>query len=125
MLAQGMGRADVGAAPASLVEALRLSARRPQNASTVASLMHAIDRFRRPRPESVLTPAELEGIAVPTTFIWGSDDPYLSPAGARPSIERIPDATLHEVPGGHGPWLAAPRTTAELIRAHVSAPAMS
>jgi pimeloyl-ACP methyl ester carboxylesterase len=35
----------------SLIEALRLSARKPENARTVASLMHAIDRFRRPRPE--------------------------------------------------------------------------
>ena len=50
MLAQGQGSAEIAAAPDSLIEVLRLSARRPGNARTVASLMHAIDRFRRPRP---------------------------------------------------------------------------
>jgi pimeloyl-ACP methyl ester carboxylesterase len=66
LLAQGQGSAEVAAAPDSLIEALRLSARRPENARTVASLMHAIDRFRRPRPESVLTSAELAAITTPT-----------------------------------------------------------
>ena len=50
---------EVAAAPDSLIEALRLSARRPGNARTVSSLMHAIDHFRRPRIESVLTTREL------------------------------------------------------------------
>jgi hypothetical protein len=40
--------------------------------------MHAIDRFRRPRPESVLTSAELAAITTPTIFILGSDDPDLN-----------------------------------------------
>jgi pimeloyl-ACP methyl ester carboxylesterase len=57
----------------------------PLNARTVATLMYAIDRFRRPRPESVLTSAELAAITTPAIFILGSDDPYLS-------IER---AALH------------------------------
>jgi pimeloyl-ACP methyl ester carboxylesterase len=117
LLAQGLGSAEVETAPEPLVEALRLAARRPENARTVASLMHAIDRFRRPRPESVLTADELTAIRVPTTFVLGSDDPYLSPADARPSIARIPNATLHEVPAGHGPWLVDPGRVADLITA--------
>ena len=51
LLAQGLGRAEVAAAPDSLIDVLRLSARRPGNARTVNSLMHAIDHFRRPRPK--------------------------------------------------------------------------
>ena len=102
----------------SLTEALRLSARRPENARTVASLMHAIDRFRRPRVESVLTTAELAAITAPTTFILGSDDPYLSVKQAQPSIAQIPGATLHEVPGAHAPWLVDARHCARLIAAH-------
>jgi pimeloyl-ACP methyl ester carboxylesterase len=82
LLAQGLGYAEVAAAPDSLIEALRLSARRPDNARTVTSLMHSIDRFRRPRPDSVLTSAELAAITVPAIFILGSDDPYLSIARA-------------------------------------------
>jgi pimeloyl-ACP methyl ester carboxylesterase len=118
LLAPGLGSAEVRAAPDALIDAVRLAARRPENARTVASLMRAIDRFRRPRPESVLTTEELAAIQVPTTFILGSDDPYLSPRDARPSIARIPNATTHEMPAGHGPWLVDPERVAGLITAH-------
>jgi pimeloyl-ACP methyl ester carboxylesterase len=120
LLAQGLGTADVAAAPDPLIEALRLSARRPHNATTVASLMHAIDRFRRPRPESVLTTAELTAIATPTIFILGSDDPYLSIERAQPSIDQIQGARLYQVPGGHAPWLTDTQHTAELIATHLT-----
>jgi pimeloyl-ACP methyl ester carboxylesterase len=80
--------------------------------------MHAIDKFRRPRPESVLTSAELAAITAPTIFILGSDDPYLSIERARPSIDQIHGARLYEMPGGHAPWLGHPRHAAELITAH-------
>jgi pimeloyl-ACP methyl ester carboxylesterase len=119
LLAQGLGQAEVAAAPDFLIEALRLSARRPGNATTVSSLMHAIDHFGRPRPESVLTTAELRAITVPTMFIWGVDAPYLTADRARPSIHEIPRATLHEVPGGHGPWLVDPKRHAQLIQSHL------
>jgi pimeloyl-ACP methyl ester carboxylesterase len=125
LLAQGLGRAEVTAAPDSLIDALRLSARRPGNARTVNSLMHAIDHFRRPRAESVLTTQELAAITTPTSFIWGADAPYHSADRARPSIEQIPGATLHEVRGGHGPWLVDPQRSAELIQTHLTTSAAS
>jgi pimeloyl-ACP methyl ester carboxylesterase len=81
--------------------------------------MHAIDRFRRPRPESVLTSAELAAITVPTIFIIGSDDPYLSIERARLSIDQIHGARLYEVPGGHAPWLVDAKHAAELIATQV------
>ena len=118
LLAQGQGSAEIAAAPDSLIEALRLSVRRPGNARTVASLMHAIDRFRRPRPESVLTSAELAAITSPVIFILGSDDPYLSVERARTSIDQIHGARLYEVPAGHAPWLVDARHVAELIATH-------
>lgn len=120
LLAQGLGHAEVTASPDALIDVLRLSARRPGNARTVSSIMHAIDRFNRPRPESVLTISELRAIKVPTMFIWGTDAPYLAADRARPSIDQIPDATLHRVPGGHGPWLLDPGRSAELIRTHLT-----
>jgi pimeloyl-ACP methyl ester carboxylesterase len=120
LLAQGLGHAEVAAAPDPLIDVLRLSARRPENARTVTSLMHAIDHFRRPRTESVLTTAELAAIAIPTVFVWGADAPYLSAERARPSIDQIPTATLHEVPGGHGPWLVDAERSAELIQTHLT-----
>ena len=120
LLAQGLGSAEVAGAPAPMLEALRLSARRPENAKTVASLMHAIDRFRRPRRESVLSPSELATIRTPAMFIWGADDPYLAPEAARPSVDCMPAATLHVVPGGHGPWLVDAGGVADLVNAHLS-----
>jgi pimeloyl-ACP methyl ester carboxylesterase len=125
LLAQGLGRAEVAAAPDSLIDALRLSARRPGNAKTVTSLMHAIDHFRRARPESVLTTSELRAITAPTSFIWGADAPYLTADLARPSIEQIPEATLHEVPGAHGPWLVDTNRSAQLIQAHLTTVAVT
>ncbi len=120
LLADGLGAAEVAAAPRALIDVLRLSARRPGNASTVNSLMHAIDQFRQPRPESILTSQELASISIPTMFIWGTRAPYLSAERARPSIDQIPSATLHEVPGGHGPWLVDPKRSARLIQTHVT-----
>jgi pimeloyl-ACP methyl ester carboxylesterase len=119
VLARGLGSAEVNMAPDSLLEAVRLSVRRPENARSVASLMRAIDRFRRPRPESVLTADELAAIRVPTLFILGSNDPYLSPSDAAPSIARIPNATVHEMPAGHGPWLVDPGLVGGLIAGHL------
>ena len=118
LLAQGLGPADVAAAPEPLIEVLRLSARRPGNARTVASVMHAIDRFRSGRPESILAGTELAGITTPTLFILGSGDPYLPVEAARPSIDQIPGARLYEVPGGHAPWLFDAEHVAGLIVAH-------
>jgi pimeloyl-ACP methyl ester carboxylesterase len=118
LLVHGLGTAEAGAAPDALVDALRLSARRPENAATVVSLLHAIDHFRRPRAESVLTSAELAGISASTTFVLGSRDPYISVERAARSIQQIPAATVHEVPAGHAPWLVSPRRAAELIADH-------
>jgi pimeloyl-ACP methyl ester carboxylesterase len=120
VLAQGLGAAEVAAAPDSLIDALRLSARRPGNARTVTSLMHAINHFHRPRAESVLTTQELGAISIPTMFIWGTSAPYLSADRARPFVEQMPTATLHEVPGAHGPWLVDVERSADLIRTHIT-----
>ena len=108
LLAQGLGSAEVAAAPDSLIDALRLSARRPGNARTVTSLMHAIDHFRRPRAESVLTSPELAAISTPTMFIWGTNAPYLSANRARPSIDQIPSAHFTKCPADTAPGSSTP-----------------
>lgn len=123
LLARGLGATEASASPGELIDALRLTARRPENARTMASLVRAINRFRWPRPESVLGSAELGGVRIPTLFVWGADDPYLAPEDARPSIARIPSATLQIVPGGHAPWLIDPAGIASRIRGHLRGPA--
>jgi pimeloyl-ACP methyl ester carboxylesterase len=121
LLGQGLGPGAAAAAPDELLDALRLTARRKANAKTVASLMRAIDGFRRPRPESVMTDRELRQIAALTMFCVGTDDPYLTPAQARPAVAKIPGAVLHEVPGGHAPWLEDPPGCAKLTIGHFTA----
>jgi pimeloyl-ACP methyl ester carboxylesterase len=121
LLGQGLSPAAAAAAPDDLVDVLRLAGRRPGNAQTVGSLMHAIDGFRRPRAASVMTDGELRRITAPTMFCWGTDDPFLAPARAPPAIAKIPGAVLHEVPGGHGPWLDDPAGCAKLVTGHLAA----
>lgn len=121
LLAMGLGRAGADATPVDLLDVVRLSARRPGNARTVGSLMHAINGFRRPRPESVMDADELARVTVPTLLLWGTEDAYLAPGNARPWIERMPDATLHELPAGHAPYIEHPGTCAELITRHLAA----
>jgi len=121
LLGQGLSPAAAAAAPDELIDVLRLAARRNGNARTVGSLMHAIDGFRRPRPGSVMTDGELGQITAPTMFCVGTDDPFLSPAQARPAVTKIPGAVLQEVPGGHGPWLEDPADCAKLVTSHLTA----
>jgi len=119
LLAQGLGGQGAEAVSDELLDALRFAVRRPGNARTVGALMHAINGFRRPRPESVMTPDELGRVDASTLFVWGTDDPYLSPEGGRPSIERMPLAGLLEVPGGHAPWLEDAAGTAKAAARHL------
>jgi pimeloyl-ACP methyl ester carboxylesterase len=121
LLGQGLSPAAAAAAPDELLDVLRLAGRRESNARTVASLMHAIDGFRQPRADSVLTDGELGQITAPTMFCLGTDDPFLTPAQARPAVAAIPGAVLHEVPGGHGPWLEDPAGCAKLVTGHFTA----
>src|SRR5215468_4411059 len=121
LLGQGLSRAAAAAMPDELVDVLRLAGRRKGNARTVASLMHAIDSFRKPRAETVMSDRELHQITAPTMFCWGTGDPFLTPALARPAVAKIPGAVLHEVPGGHGPWLDDPAGCAKLVTGHLTA----
>ena len=52
--------------------------------------------------------------AVPAELVLG-------PAQARPSIAKIRGAVLHEVAGGHGPWLEDPAGCAAVTVGHLTA----
>lgn len=119
LLGQGLSPAAAAAAPGELIDVLRYAARRPGNARTVASLMHAIDHFRRPRPAGIMTEDELRQISAPAMFCLGSSDPFLAPAQARLAVASIPAAAFHEVPGGHAPWLEDPVGSARLVTSHL------
>lgn len=119
LLSDGLSPAAVDNAPDDLVEMLRFAVRRGRNPHTVATLMRGINRFRRPRPECVLSADDRRRIAVPTVFCWGTDDPFLNQAEARPSVAEIPGAVLHEVQAGHGPWLDQPEFCAQAALEHL------
>ncbi len=121
LLGRGLSRAAANAMVDELVDVLRLAGTRRDNARSVASLMHAINTFRRPRPESVMTDDELGQIRVPTLLCWGRDDRYLSPERAQPSVDKILRGTLHKVPGGHAPWFEDPLGSARLVKDHFGA----
>ncbi len=121
LLGQGLSPVAAAAAPEELLDVLRLSARRKGNARTVASLMHAINGFRHPRAESVMSDGELHQITAPTMFCWGTDDPFMKPNQARPAIAKMSSAVLREVPGGHGPWLEDPAGCATIVVDHLTA----
>jgi pimeloyl-ACP methyl ester carboxylesterase len=74
-------------------------------------------RFGRPRPENQFTDDELARIAAPVRFIWGTDDVYGPPSIGRRAAERMPDARVTVVPGGHAPFLDDPEGCARLILA--------
>jgi pimeloyl-ACP methyl ester carboxylesterase len=121
LLSQGLSPAAAAGASDDLLDVLRLASRRVGNARTVASVMHAIDHLRRARADSVMSDSELGQISAPTMFCWGRGDPFLTPGQARPSIAKIHGAGLHEVEGGHGPWLEDPAGCAKLVTTHLAA----
>jgi len=59
---------------------------------------------------------ELATITVPTLFVWGEDDVFLSPEDARGSLSSIPNSTLVVLPGGHAAWLNEPAAVEEAVR---------
>lgn len=94
---------DLSSLPA-LRDVLLACERLPDYQASVVSLMHAVMRLGRARPDVVLAEPQLARIDHPVQMIWGADDPFGSPDVARRIAEAIPDAELHLVEGGHAPW---------------------
>ena len=73
-------------------------------------------RLRGAVPESAFTLEELGNVRPPVLLLWGSDDPFGTPATGRRGAEYFPDATFYEVGAGHLPWLDEPAACGELLR---------
>ena len=88
----------------------------PGRTQSLRSLNLEQGSFGRAHPLFDLTD-ELVDLDRPTCFCWGSDDAFWPPDVGRPIAERMPDATVHELPGhGHVPWLEPGEETRECIR---------
>jgi pimeloyl-ACP methyl ester carboxylesterase len=122
LLARSAGRAALARSAPEVVETSWLAARLPGVASSVASFLERELRGRHPRPEYVLTEAELASIRQPVLVVWGQDDQRFCPLPqARTAIARIPQARLEVIPGGHQPWLDDPHRCATLLTAFLGA----
>jgi pimeloyl-ACP methyl ester carboxylesterase len=71
--------------------------------------------------DSILIPdAVLASIAVPTYFLWGTNDPMGGEAIARRFTANVPNATLEMMPGGHAVWVDDPKGVAASVTAFLS-----
>lgn len=99
--------------------------RLPDYAEAMINLMHACLRPSGARGEVALNAKELARVSCPVRMIWGEDDPFGSPETGRQAAAAMQDASLHVVPGGHGPWFRNPGPVASLavpfLREHAGA----
>jgi 2-hydroxy-6-oxonona-2,4-dienedioate hydrolase len=98
-----------------LVDVHVLPLRLPGQAASFRSLQRRLLHGRTPRPEHVLTDAELRSFTVPLLFVWPDDDRFLAPAVGKPSVDKIPGARFVTMPGGHFPWYDDPDQCASLV----------
>jgi pimeloyl-[acyl-carrier protein] methyl ester esterase len=98
-----------------VVDLHTLSLRLPGQATSFRSLQKRLLVGRTPRPEHVLTDAELRSFTVPLLFVWPDDDRFLAPAAGKPSVDKIPTARFVTMPGGHFPWYDDPDQCAALV----------
>lgn len=87
-----------------IVDLHLLSVRLPGRAASYRSLLRRLLIGRTPRPQHVLSDAELAGFTVPLLFVWPEDDRFLAPDAGKPSVDKIPTARFVTTPGGLFAW---------------------
>ena len=92
-----------------------LSLRLPGQAASYRSLLRRLLVGRTPRPELILSDAELASFTVPLLFVWPEDDRFLPPAAGKPSVDKIPTARFVTTPGGLFAWYDDPDRCAALV----------
>jgi pimeloyl-ACP methyl ester carboxylesterase len=98
-----------------IVDMHLLSMHVPGQAASYRSLLRRLLVGRTPRPELMLTDAELASFTVPLLFVWGEDDQFLAPAAGKPSVDKIPTARFATTPGGLFAWYDDPDRCAALV----------
>ena len=98
-----------------IVDLHLLSLRLPGQAASFRSLLRRLVAGRTPRPEHILTDAELASFTVPLLFVWPEDDRFLAPAAGKPSVDKIPTARFVTTPGGLFAWYDDPDRCAALV----------
>jgi pimeloyl-ACP methyl ester carboxylesterase len=98
-----------------IVDLHLLSLRLPGQAASYRSLLRRLIVGRTPRPEHILTDAELASFTVPLLFVWPEDDRFLAPAAGKPSVDKISTARFVTTPGGLFAWYDDPDRCAALV----------
>ena len=98
-----------------IVDMHLLSMRVPGQAASYRSLLRRLLVGRTPRPEVILSDAELASFTVPLLFVWPEDDRFLPPAAGKPSVDKIPTARFVTTPGGLFAWYDDPDRCAALV----------
>lgn len=110
-----LGAGTVDAWPRELVDVGWYASRRAAFTRTVPGLFRAIVGGGAVRPGIGISIEELEGLGIPTLFVWGDADVFASPTDARAWIDAVPHATLVELVAGHAPWLNKPVEAAAAV----------
>jgi pimeloyl-ACP methyl ester carboxylesterase len=115
-LASGaVGHRAAQRAPEGFFEVVHEGMRQPGYRTAMLTHMQLAMRLGRPRPENLISDAELQQIAVPVLMIWGDEDPYGGPEIGRRACAMMPDARLEVIPGRHAPFLDDPQRCGALI----------
>jgi pimeloyl-ACP methyl ester carboxylesterase len=102
---RGFGDRALARIDPDVLDANRLSVWAAGGARSVAGLMRALMGRRGEAAAGVpLTDEDFGRIQVPIWFLWGDQDPFMSPEAGRVFVERFEHAALDIVPGAHVPW---------------------
>jgi pimeloyl-ACP methyl ester carboxylesterase len=88
----------------------------PHYTISAVSLMRKVNRLRGSRPEIRITAEQLARIQAPTTFLWGTHDPFGGIETGRHIASLVHTAEFHAIDGGgHLPWLDDPARCGRII----------
>jgi pimeloyl-ACP methyl ester carboxylesterase len=79
-------------------------------------LMRLAATWRGPRPQWVVSTAEIGSLQAPTLWVAGENDPFATPERMRSWASHASGSTVHVMPGaGHQPWIDHPAAHARLL----------
>jgi pimeloyl-ACP methyl ester carboxylesterase len=113
---QGSSQEDINRMPPIAAEAVYHFFNLPTFLDSWKSLVAAVATLTGAQHRYQLGAEQLKHVQQPVHFIWGPNDPFGDLAVARQATGVIPQATLHEMPVGHLPFLDKPEETGRVIR---------
>jgi pimeloyl-ACP methyl ester carboxylesterase len=115
ILTPSLGKPASQAADREIFEIHYLAGRRPEVVLSLTTMMEREFRWKTPRPEWVVQDDELARLAIPTYFLVGDTDAYGGRDVVDEAAQKIPDARVDSISGGHFPYLDQPDECARLL----------